>query len=387
MMNTTFLDRAEIQNQAYVETMQTLEDSEIKIKTAQERVAEITPIMRILRATCDSSRFGSSQLRTGLEEKFQTALNAVMFEHFPDLNPVQLDVMGINGRISIQNTLLLVYRQMRADYQASNDDMQTQQRIVNNLREHLENLSPDPEIFIKNQIDAQLMKIEGVIPGSVCISHQQSGLPQIQATTLHWRMEPGLSAVNGLEGDRHPQWFHVDKIYVPHGGCEVRIDLQTKNCKILPTDPDEALYLWQNTRNVHPHILEQHNPCFGDFSGPYAEAVAEQRWGDVASLIRLFLTNIDAADSAGKHWTQFFRNKFADRLVTDRFGQPTSSRGYKHYFQNEDGSWYTKLSRRPVEFEEITPIDLENLEKQRDELNMSPRFVTSDTIPTFATTF
>lgn len=384
-MNTTFLNRIEIQNQEYVATKAGIETAERNIIVQQQTLDELEPVVKELHVAFDAAHYGSASARAVLEDDFRIMFNTFMFQKFPGLDTTQLQSLQLEQYVNFVSVLSQRYRNLIAQKDSASLEIHNSQNALAKLREKIVDLDPDPTIYIKDQIDEQLMQVEGVVPGSVFITKQEHALVNQETLMLHWKMESGMSMVNGLDGNRFPQWFHVDEIEVPFGNCEVRINLNTKQCQIVPLSSEEAYYTWQGCRNVHPHILESNKPCFGDFSGPYTEALAEQRWVDVASIIRLFLTNIDSHDSAGKHWSQYFARQFADRKVIDRHGMPTSLRGYKHYYRDDDGNWYTKLSKHPIEFQEITPLDLEELERQRAALNMRPRFTSATTGATMST--
>lgn len=62
------------------------------------------------------------------------------------------------------------------------------------------------------------------------------------------------------------------------------------------------------TNGVHPHCLHGHEPCLGSYAGPFREAVEQQDWGLVASLIKMYLSSINWKDSAGQSFVSGYFN-------------------------------------------------------------------------------
>ena len=62
------------------------------------------------------------------------------------------------------------------------------------------------------------------------------------------------------------------------------------------------------TGGVHPHCLHGHEPCLGSYAGPFREAVEQQDWGLVASLIKMYLSSVNWQDSAGQSFVSGYFN-------------------------------------------------------------------------------
>lgn len=225
---------------------------------------------------------------------------------------------------------------------------------ISDYKEQLDGMDSSPTRYNRDDIEVALRKVEGFIPGSVALSVEQGQY------TLCWIMEGGQAKVNNLPMSDLP-WFHVDELEVPYERHMIDIRLNTKMIKFIPDPGVETIYNWEGTRTVHPHILNDHIPCLGDFSGPMTEAIVECDWETVATLSRLFMSQIDSRDSAGSHWSHYFGRTFGERNATVRSrGSVHSPYGYKHYFK-EDGKWIVKLSLDPFEFKPFKEV--EDLEK------------------------
>lgn len=106
---------------------------------------------------------------------------------------------------------------------------------------------------------------------------------------------------------------------IPLQDIQARIELTNGSIALQPlrNQHDQALYSWDGTRTVHPHILSNHEPCLGDFAGPVREAIHERDWVSVHTFLRLFLERAIIEDSAGARWARPFSQSLPGlRLLT-----------------------------------------------------------------------
>lgn len=99
-------------------------------------------------------------------------------------------------------------------------------------------------------------------------------------------------------------WVKSDNPSVALQDIVVIIDLRDQRIRLLPKSNEQHLspFHWANSRQVHPHVLDAADPCFGDFGGPITEALNNHDWETLVTVLRMFLQTADAYDDAGKHW-------------------------------------------------------------------------------------
>ena len=381
-----FVEEIELRNQEYEQLnndRQRLEDQLTANTTRRDEYRNIDASVGIL------YRDGGD-LRARMFSAAIEAMRNEFLESTQDVNADQYNraLPEENLRSSLRAHMDHIYHGMINNINSIEERVRRDRRNMTTIRERLEGMDSTPTIYRRSEIEAQLVDVENYIPGTVALTSSRAFGSTHNLVTFE--LQGGWAQVTGLDLDDMP-WFHVehDDFRVPYGDCLVCINLANNGLQLKPrTDTSLRPYTWEGLRTIHPHVLNNHGPCLGDFSGPMTEAIADKDWPTVVGLINLYLGRVDATDSAGAHWTHWFAREFGDTRVNNRVRRRSSEfRGYKHYFM-EDGIWVMKLSKHPHEFEEASSAD-EAIEQIIDDLEpptIRPVFDTGTDGPTATAT-
>ena len=332
-----------------------IESYKASIKRHKEQIEAFLPLMNA------SSAVDAVKVRETVAAELEQALLNI-FPGTPD--NFYTEGAGTSWINNLIGSIGSHFNSYNGALQSHQQEMDSTVRHLRAIKEKLENIDPTPLPYSRDDIDAQLLDVEGVVDGSVYLLHSKDREGEVTTAYLNWEIEPGFMDINFLNYDM--PWVHLpegEKLRIPRAGCRVEIDLINKKIKMIPTDSEHmCFYMWEGTANVHPHLLRNHIPCLGDFEGPVHEAMSISDWNTVATLLVIYFNNVDARDSAGKHWVEYFIQTFGETRMLDRDGLPPRRRGYKHYFPKEDGTFEMKLSKYPTTFEEIEVTTLEELD-------------------------
>lgn len=212
--------------------------------------------------------------------------------------------------------------------------------------EYLNRLSKVPTIFDINVIRQQLENVDSTEENSVVMWQDDNNHAYVS-----WVRRAGWAEVKNHSFDR--PWFHAPiKIEVPE--CRIYVNLQTKNVSIKNLfGGTEGMYGYGHPTvlKVHPHIMSDDTPCFGDFAGAVTEALSENDWNTAATMIDLFLRQVNDQDAAGKQWVEYFKSKCGvTRSTVELCRTNEESEDIWSHFFFENGRWIVKKSQRPLEY-------------------------------------
>lgn len=146
----------------------------------------------------------------------------------------------------------------------------------------------------KDDVQRAFQHVSGIRPGSIAL-YKENAL-----TYLRWVFTDIWAT--SAERDTY-KWINYGKpfeIAIPD--TEVSICLPARTCYMrFAGKPVSTGFRFGGHDKPHPHIMSGDGPCLGDFGGPYTEALHEQDFETVATILRMFLETFDIDDSAGKH--------------------------------------------------------------------------------------
>lgn len=211
----------------------------------------------------------------------------------------------------------------------------------------------------KREVADALHGLPHLKPKSVSTGYNRRG-PFIQWTLTGILLQPDANPYDWLEG------FNgcFPSIPLPDVVATVYPESGSVHLSPLPGQRQQAPFRWGSQPTVHPHILDQDEPCLGDFSGPVREAINDQEWVSLHTYLRIFLSRAVDTDSAGTHWKDpFTRLLYSmganfDHTLATRFDQTEG--GHVHYTirETEPGSFELRTSRPSGTVIAATPLEL-----------------------------
>jgi hypothetical protein len=178
-------------------------------------------------------------------------------------------------------------------------DISSHNRELSPLKEQRARLTDNEMVRIsKDGVKASLESIGAVNPRTVCVGEDTHG------QFVRWRYDN--------------IWMSPDKNTYPsiNNGGPVRIKLEPLTCTFYVRNNSVAIVPIRGGRRIenfsgrptgHPHILDNNRPCLGDYTTPVAEAISEQDWPTLASLMEMFLSNATVDDAAGRYWFRWLQ--------------------------------------------------------------------------------
>ncbi len=111
---------------------------------------------------------------------------------------------------------------------------------------------------------------------------------------------------NFFNAGRYP-WIkpagELPNIRIPRSTVIIYPDSGAVRITHVADEANQCRYCYGGSEpQVHPHVLNGGEPCFGDFAGPIREAIADRDWAVAIGLIQMFLEQADPEDTAGQHW-------------------------------------------------------------------------------------
>ena len=224
--------------------------------------------------------------------------------------------------------------------------------MLKNLAEKKERLSEtqnNSAVVKLSEIQEKLSRISFLKPRSVKLYTTERAYTGSQEPWLAFNTAPVLCTI-----DREIQ-IRYDWLSTPHtypsiklGGTKVSVNLRTGRLTIVPALTKNLIEKQRfvtsyNNAAAHPHCLTDHEPCMGDFAGPFREAISDRDWVYAASIVGLFLSGAAWEDSAGYYFHAAYGNILA-RIE----GKTSKCLGIE-----PDGFYYVDDVRKRVSFEEL----------------------------------
>jgi predicted DNA-binding protein len=331
--------KLEVENQVHVNSKRLLDIEEEKLARNEEKLNKLKERLgkykaqsaqEVIQALDDAMRDAASkklnELCPGADENITVGHHAVIPAYIASAINEEMD-----GETNIQYSI-----------DASlNTIIQLKQQLA---------LNPSEKFYYDaDNINKQLLEIDDYVNNSAWLSNENG-----TNSCVHFAFKDIVAYVDNFDVPTH---FHIDgeRIPVPIGDVWVKINLISRVIEIDGPQQNK-FYRWEGSPAVHPHVLSFNQPCLGDFAGPIAEAISEQDWNSVGTLLQLFLTRIDNRDSAGRNWIVYFSNTFRrDPEIRNRIANESQNTApYMHYFF-ECGKWDVKMSCSATEYKPKTP--------------------------------
>lgn len=155
--------------------------------------------------------------------------------------------------------------------------------------------------FNLRDVRKQLNAVSNVVRNSIRFGVDRDGKHYIRWTVSGLTLRPNFNP-----------YFYVNSglqdVQIPLQDMYVTVHPHSNSVKInnIPGETDRCPFNW-NGPAPHPHILSSDGEtCLGDFGGYVTEAIANQDFNVVGTLVNLFLSQAATDDSAGAHWVQYF---------------------------------------------------------------------------------
>ncbi len=137
---------------------------------------------------------------------------------------------------------------------------------------------------------------------------------------------------------------------------DIRVSVNMDNNRVTIRNDKEAasVYGWSGFESPHPHVLENGEPCFGDFLGNIVDSIQEADFEILASSIQLYLEQAHSGDVAGGFWPSF---KIKSLDFDNRFRITKHERKLRCYIYRDDtvyglkgDSMYVTITGNEVKF-------------------------------------
>lgn len=188
---------------------------------------------------------------------------------------------------------------------------ENKRQVSSRLANINEALSAYPEgytgetVITKAEIAAQLRNLPNIDRRSIAIGDFPDG------PILRYVMKDVICKTDRTEGrwnwiacapGQTPSVFLQDVV--------VRVNLIDGTIKLAPKRGQRPLspFEWTRRNRVHPHVLDNDQPCLGDFGGPLREAIANRDWATFGGVMKLFLETAITSDTAGSNWVEGLRD-------------------------------------------------------------------------------
>lgn len=226
-----------------------------------------------------------------------------------------------------------------------NNRLKREYELIAKEKEQISKISEVETLYTKEMVKEQLSHSDKIVQKSICI-----GIDDTYGMFVRWRFENIV-----MKPDNNP-FRNVNfggDVAINLPPAIVNIYLNNNSVRILPMRNRPKHPAYSSLHVCHPHILNHHHPCFGDYAGPISEAIAEGHLQTAASLIELFLSGAADRDGAGSYWYRWlFDNNTLDsasrRWLYDRGeeaivtsynpeGTSYNPEGILNYFVQENG--------------------------------------------------
>lgn len=265
---------------------------------------------------------------------------------------------------------------------ATNNDVENAHRHLTQTKQRLSRALEEKEAaeaageaerkVTKVGLKEALRNVDAVDPKSICLGVNQQAAEDRPFLRWHFtgvKMTPQNNkypAINGGEPPQVPLQDIVMTVYPKTGA--VTFTAKRGESHLPPPTYD-------NGRAVHPHVMPDNLPCWGDFGGPATEAIDARDWNTLATIAQMFLEAVDPYDPAGEHWYKYITGDIRPLPIgRDGYGFPGDHpNSWSHWVLNEDGGFDRVESTDPREiipppvdaappcYEASSPIDATRL--------------------------